>query len=55
MRGREDIHAFILSFTGSNRYILDYLGEEVLAHQPKAIQDFLMQTSILNRLRAVRA
>lgn len=41
---------FIRSFTGSNRYILDYLVEEVLRKQPKAIQTFLLQTSILDRL-----
>jgi len=52
MRAQEDIHKFVRSFTGSNRYILDYLGEEVLAHQSPAIQEFLLQTSILNRLCA---
>jgi LuxR family maltose regulon positive regulatory protein len=41
---------FIHSFTGDNRYILDYLVEEVLQHQPKNIQAFLLQTSILDRL-----
>jgi LuxR family maltose regulon positive regulatory protein len=50
MRGSEDIHEFIRSFTGSNRYILDYLGEEVLTHQPQPIEEFLLRTSILNRL-----
>ncbi|MCP5095469.1 MAG: hypothetical protein GY943_07950, partial [Chloroflexi bacterium] len=42
--------AFIQSFTGSNQYILDYLLEEVLQHQPPHIQTFLMQTAVLTRL-----
>lgn len=41
---------FIQSFTGSHRFILDYLLEEVLAHQPADLQDFLLKTSILERL-----
>jgi LuxR family maltose regulon positive regulatory protein len=41
---------FIQDFTGSNRYVLDYLVEEVLNRQPKSIQDFLLRTSILDRL-----
>lgn len=41
---------FIRSFTGSHRFILDYLVEEVLEHQPPALQDFLLKTSILERL-----
>ncbi len=44
------IHHFITTFTGDNRYILDYLGEEVLQHQPVPVQRFLRQTSILDRL-----
>ena len=38
------------SFSGSNRFILDYLIEEVLNRQPEPIQQFLIQTSILERL-----
>lgn len=41
---------FIQSFTGSNRYILDYLLEEVLDRQTPEIRDFLLKTSILKRL-----
>jgi len=41
---------FINNFSGSNRYILDYLMEEVLSHQPQDIQDFLLQTSIVESL-----
>ncbi len=50
MQGSGDIKGFVRSFTGSNRYILDYLGEEVLSHQSPKTQDFLLKTSILNRL-----
>lgn len=41
---------FIRSFTGSHRFILDYLVGEVLEHQPPTLQDFLLKTSILERL-----
>jgi LuxR family maltose regulon positive regulatory protein len=47
-----DVSAFIQAFTGSNRYILDYLIEEVLANQPDPIQSFLLYTSILDQLCA---
>jgi LuxR family transcriptional regulator, maltose regulon positive regulatory protein len=52
MQGREDQVGFIQSLTGSNRYILDYLVEEVLQRQSEAIQKFLIQTSILSRFCA---
>jgi LuxR family maltose regulon positive regulatory protein len=52
MQGRDDKHAFITSFTGDDRYIADYLLEEVLQRQPIHIQTFLVRTSILNRLNA---
>jgi LuxR family maltose regulon positive regulatory protein len=42
--------AFIQSFAGSHRFILDYLVEEVLEQQPPALQEFLVKTSILERL-----
>jgi LuxR family maltose regulon positive regulatory protein len=50
MQGREDASSFVRALTGSNRYIMDYLLEEVLARQPQAVQTFLLQTSILKRL-----
>ncbi|MFC1879859.1 LuxR C-terminal-related transcriptional regulator, partial [Chloroflexota bacterium] len=50
MRDRKDIGAFIENFSGTNRYILDYLLEEVLANQPPEIQQFLLHTAILKRL-----
>jgi LuxR family maltose regulon positive regulatory protein len=50
LQGREDVSGFIHAFTGSHRYILDYLAEEVLGRQPPAIQEFLLKTSVLERL-----
>ncbi len=40
----------IKAFSGSNRYILDYLLEEVIGRQPKYVQDFLLQTSVLQQM-----
>src|SRR5918998_1294618 len=51
MRGREDVSGFVRAFAGDNRYIVDYLIEEVLQRQPEHIRSFLLQTSILERLR----
>jgi LuxR family maltose regulon positive regulatory protein len=45
-----DITDFVNRFTGSHRYIQDYLADEVLKQRPQAIRDFLLQTSILDRL-----
>lgn len=52
LRSSPDIHAFVQSFTGSNRYVLDYLFEEVFQRQPAEVQSFLLTTSILERLTA---
>jgi len=52
MRDRKDVFRFIEEFSGTNRYILDYLLEEVMASQPPEIQQFLLCTSILERLSA---
>lgn len=52
IRAREDVHGFIAGFSGTNRYIMDYLLEEVLANQTPEIQQFLLHTSILERLTA---
>lgn len=49
MQGHENHTGFIKAFTGSNRLVLDYLVEDVLSQQPPNIQDFLLQTAILNR------
>ena len=50
MQGRSDTARFIQSFTGSHRFVLDYLVEEVLQRQPERVRSFLLQTSILDRL-----
>ena len=50
MQSRQDTASFIQSFTGSHRFVLDYLVEEVLQRQPEHIRSFLLQTSILDRL-----
>ncbi|MGZ4452657.1 MAG: LuxR C-terminal-related transcriptional regulator [Nocardioides sp.] len=50
MQGRSDVSAFIAGFAGDDRYVVDYLGEEVLARQPPDVREFLLQTSILERL-----
>ena len=47
---RDDVSSFIQAFTGSDRYVLDYLIEEVVQRQPNGIQAFLLQTSILDHL-----
>jgi LuxR family transcriptional regulator, maltose regulon positive regulatory protein len=52
MRGREDPAAFIARFAGDDRYVVDYLAEEVLAGQPSGVRRFLLETSILDRLTA---
>jgi LuxR family maltose regulon positive regulatory protein len=50
MHGQHDTGSFIQSFTGSHRFVMDYLVEEVLHQQPADIQIFLLRTSILHRL-----
>jgi LuxR family maltose regulon positive regulatory protein len=50
MRGRDDVSGFIRSFAGDDRFVVDYLAEEVLRRQPEEIRDFLLRTSILDRL-----
>src|SRR5439155_2974116 len=51
-RPAEGIAPFIAAFTGSHRYVLDYLIDEVLLRQPEAVQTFLLHTCILDRLCA---
>jgi LuxR family transcriptional regulator, maltose regulon positive regulatory protein len=50
LQGRTDISAFLAAFSGSHRFVLDYLSEEVLARQPATVQQFLLHTCILERL-----
>ncbi len=50
MQGHQDTASFVESFTGSNRFVLDYLVEEVLGQQSETIHAFLLSTSILDRM-----
>jgi len=50
MQGRSDTAGFIQAFTGSHRFVLDYLAGEVLERQPERVRNFLLQTAILDRL-----
>lgn len=52
IREESDLDAFLQSFHGSHRHVLDYLGDEVLSHQPSRVQELLLKTSILSRLNA---
>lgn len=50
MQSSEDVPSFVADFTGSHRYVVDYLVEEVLSRQPKAVQSFLLQTPIVDQM-----
>ncbi|HXJ28185.1 MAG TPA: tetratricopeptide repeat protein, partial [Streptosporangiaceae bacterium] len=50
LRGQDDVDGFVAAFTGSHRYVLDYLAEEVLEHQTEQARTFLLETSVLERL-----
>lgn len=50
MQGRDDPSSFVAEFAGDDRFILDYLADEVLEHQSPEVRDFLLATSILTRL-----
>jgi LuxR family maltose regulon positive regulatory protein len=50
MRDQTNLSGFVSAFTGSNRFVVDYLVTEVLARQPAHVQTFLLQTAILERL-----
>jgi LuxR family maltose regulon positive regulatory protein len=52
MQSKRDVDSFVEAFSGSNRHVIDYLADEVLAQQPEAIHDFLCQTSVLDRFCA---
>ena len=53
MQGRDDVAGFIADFAGDDRYIVDYLVEEVLKRESEAVRGFLLKTSILDRLSAL--
>jgi LuxR family maltose regulon positive regulatory protein len=50
LQGCRDVHGFVSAFSGSHRYIMDYLADEVLERQPERARSFLLQTAILERL-----
>jgi LuxR family maltose regulon positive regulatory protein len=50
LQGRTDISGFLAAFTGSHRFVLDYLSEEVLARQDASVRQFLLHTCLLERL-----
>lgn len=52
MRGRENVEAFIGAFSGSHRFVIDYLADEVFSQQPEDLRQFLCETSILERFTA---
>jgi len=52
MQGRQDVAGFIQAFSGSHRHVLSYLSEEVLNRRPEGTLEFLLQTSLLERLSA---
>src|SRR5713226_6579321 len=52
LQKREDRAAFLQAFTGSQRYLLDYVQEEILARLQTPVRDFLLHTAILSRLDA---
>src|SRR4051794_23742070 len=50
MRGHDRAAEFVDAFTGSHRFVLDYLVEEVLSHQPEDVRRFLLDTAVLDRM-----
>jgi ATP/maltotriose-dependent transcriptional regulator MalT len=50
LRGHADPAGFAAAFSGSHRFVLDYLADEVLDHQPGPVRAFLLETSVLERL-----
>src|SRR6266487_2820341 len=50
LHGHADVTAFVASFSGSHRFVLDYLTEEVLDRQPEPLREFLLETSVLDRV-----
>jgi LuxR family transcriptional regulator, maltose regulon positive regulatory protein len=50
MRGRDDPASFVAAFAGDDRFVVDYLTDEVLERQTDVVRTFLLSTSILERL-----
>ncbi len=53
LKGEANLSSAIASFTGEHPYIVDFLSEEVLKKLPTAIQQFLLETSVLGQLNGV--
>ncbi len=53
LRGKQDVSAFVQAFSGSHRFVIDYLADEILSQQPEEVRHFLQQTAILDRFTAV--
>lgn len=52
LRRREDHAAFLQAFTGSHRYLMDYVQQEILKHLPEPLHQFLLQIAVLPRMNA---
>lgn len=50
MQGRDDVSGFVAGFAGDDRYVVDYLADEVLSRQPDDVREFLLRTCVLDRL-----
>ena len=50
LRGQPDPTGFVAAFSGSHRFVMDYLTDEVLGGQPEQVREFLLDTSVLDRL-----
>ena len=50
LQGRDDASSFIARFAGNDRYLVDYLVEEVLTHQSEPVREFLLHSAVLDRL-----
>jgi LuxR family maltose regulon positive regulatory protein len=50
LRGQDDSSGFIATFAGDDRFVVDFLADEVLDQQPEPLRRFLLDTSVLDRL-----
>ena len=50
MQGRRDVSGFLAGFSGDDRFVVDYLAEEVLQRLPEHVRRFLLRTSVLSRM-----
>ena len=52
LQGRSDVTGLVEAFSGSHRFVLDYLTEEILDRQDQQVREFLLETSVLERVSA---